>query len=84
MRYRININDKNNNPVYEGDVFEAYIITPSTFPSTRVKVIKDISFENRECDRDFDVEDNEGNRLWNAYMVIRNGQPIENKEANND
>lgn len=73
MKYKINITDKNNNPVYVGDIFEAKIIEPSFETPTRVKVIKDISQENIDCDRDFDVEDDKGNRIWNAYMIIKNG-----------
>jgi len=79
--YKINITDKNNNPVYIGDIFNAYMIFPSLVPPTKVKVVKDISPENMEFDRDFDVEDSDGNRLWNAYMVIKNGvalKPINN------
>lgn len=71
MKYKINITDKNNNPVYEGDEFN--VSTPSDFLGTRVRVVKDISAENVACDRDFDVEDSEGNRIWNAYIVIKNG-----------
>jgi len=73
MKYKINITDKNDNPVYVGDVFEARMIEPSFEIPTRVKVVKDISPENLECDRDFDVEDEKGNRIWNAYMIIKNG-----------
>ena len=73
MKYKINITDKNNNLVYEGDVFEARMIEPSFETPTKVSVVKDLSKENLECGRDFDVEDKDGNRLWNAYMVIKNG-----------
>ena len=68
-KYRININDKNDNPVYVGDVFDVNGIT-------KVKVVKDLSKENIECDRDFDVEDEEGNRIWNAYIIIRHSLAI--------
>jgi hypothetical protein len=76
MKYKINITDKNSNPVYEGDVFNAYMIRPSNLPPTKVTVVKDISSENLELDRDYDVEDSEGNRIWNAYIVIKNGEKI--------
>ncbi len=72
-KYQINITDKNNNPVFVGDEFKARMIEPSFETPTIVKVVKDISDENLACDRDFDVEDIQGNRLWNAYMVIKNG-----------
>lgn len=76
MKYRINITDKNNNPVYEGAYFLVRMVEPSFSKPTLVKVVKDISQENMEFDRDFDVEDSDGNRIWNAYMVIKCGEKV--------
>ena len=76
MVYKINITDKNNNPVYVGDMFEARMIEPSFEKPTLVRVVKDLSPENIEFDRDFDVEDELGNRLWNAYMIIKNSTKV--------
>jgi len=71
-----NITDRNDETVYFGDKFMAHMITPSIFPGTVVTVVKDISSENLDCDRNFDVEDEKGNRIWNAYMVIKNGTKL--------
>ena len=73
---RVNITDKNNSPVYVGDEFLAKMIEPSIQMPTRVKVVKDTSPENLECDRNYDVEDDKGRRIWNAYMVIKNGVKV--------
>ena len=67
---KANIKDSNRNDVYFGDTFWAYMMRPSAVPPTKVTVVKDESEENLECDRNFDVEDEKGNRLWNAYMII--------------
>ena len=71
MRKKANIKDAYGNDVYFGDIFDAYIMTPSLVPPTKVKVVKDESVENLAIDRDFDVEDEKGDRIWNAYMVIK-------------
>ena len=73
MKQNIDITDKNGDTVSFGDRFIAYIIQPSLVPGTLVTVIEDTSPENIECDRNYDVEDEQGNRLWNAYTVIKNG-----------
>jgi len=75
-KYQVNINDSNGDPVFVGDVFEAHMIRPSFVKPTLVTVVKDISEENTSFDRDYDVEDADGNRLWNAYMVIKNGTKV--------
>lgn len=64
----INIKDKNNQDVFIGDRF----MVEGT-PKRMVTVVDDFSEENMECDRDYDVEDKDGDRVWNAYMVIVNG-----------
>jgi len=83
-KYKINMTDKNNNAVYEGDVFYANLISPSLFPATKVSVVKDVSTENLNIDRDFDVEDEDGNRIWNAYMVIKYGERNKPEEIQNN
>lgn len=75
MKDLVNITDREGNQVFVGDKFEARM-TPSQLTPDVVTVVKDITPENLECDRDFDVEDSEGNRLWNAYMVIKNNNRI--------
>jgi len=67
---KANIKDSYGNDVYFGDTFWAYMMRPSAVLPTKVTVVKDESEENLECDRNFDVEDEKGNRLWNAYMII--------------
>jgi len=74
-----NITDKNNNEVNFGDKYLATMITPSTEKGTVVTVVIDLSKENIDCDRNFNVEDDEGNRIWNAYMVIRTSEPLTNQ-----
>jgi len=76
MNACINIKDKNGNDVYFGDRFVAKMITPSQEKGTVVTVVEDLSPENIDCDRNYDVEDENGDRLWNAYMVIANGDKI--------
>ena len=68
-----NIKDKSGNSVYFGDKFLAYMVRPSHEVGTLVTVVEDLSEENISCDRNFDVEDGKGNRIWNAYMVITGG-----------
>ena len=71
MREKANIKDAYGKNVYFGNTFDAYIMTPSLVPPTKVKVVKDESVENLTCGRNFDVEDETGCRIWNAYMVIK-------------
>lgn len=80
---KIGITDKNNNPVYVGDEFLVRMIEPSVQKPTKVRVVKDTSPENIECGRNYDVEDDKGNRLWNAYMVIKNGVKLVSKLKTN-
>ena len=68
---KANITDAFGKDVNFGDKFDAYMIRPSLLPPTKVTVVKDVSKENLDCDRNFDVEDAKGNRIWNAYMVIK-------------
>jgi len=79
MKTKPNITDKNNNEVNFGDKYLATMITPSTEKGTVVTVVIDLSKENIDCDRNFNVEDDEGNRIWNAYMVIRTSEPLTNQ-----
>jgi hypothetical protein len=72
----IDIKDKNGNSVYFGDKFLAKMIESSSENGTVVTVVEDLSEENISCGRNYDVEDFNGNRLWNAYMVISNGAKI--------
>ena len=72
-----NIKDKLGRQVHFGDKFLAKMMTPSFEKGTLVTVVEDVSKENLDCERNYDVEDAEGNRLWNAYMVIRNGVKLE-------
>ena len=74
---KIDIKDRNGNEVYFGDKFIAKMITPSFEKGTLVTVVEDMSKENIDCDRNYDVEDSQGNRLWNAYMVITNGDKLQ-------
>ncbi len=76
MREKIDIKDKKGNDVFIGDRFLAKMITPSNENGTLVTVVKDESEENLRCGRNYDVEDKEGNRLWNAYMVIINEEKL--------
>ena len=69
---KIDIKDKNENDVFFGDKFLIKTVNSETV----VTVVKDLSPENIECDRNYDVEDEEGNRIWNAYMVIRGREKI--------
>jgi len=68
-----NIKDKSGNNVYFGDKFLAHMVRPSHEAGTLVTVVEDLSEENISCDRNFNVEDEKGNRIWNAYMVITGG-----------
>lgn len=70
---KIDIKDKEGNEVYFGDRFLAKMVEPSFEKGTIVTVIEDLSEENVACGRNYDLEDIDGNRLWNAYMVIVNG-----------
>ena len=72
MSNLIDIKDKNGNYVFFGDKFIAKMIEPSPEKGTLVTIVKNESPENLECGRNYDVEDKNGDRLWNAYMVIRN------------
>jgi hypothetical protein len=74
MSNKINIQDKNGNDVFIGDKFIATMISPSHEKGTLVTVVEDLSEENIACDRNYDLEDEQGNRLWNAYVVIVNGE----------
>ena len=67
---KANIKDSDGRDVYFGDTFWAYMMIPSSSPPTLDTVVKDGSVENIECGRNFDVENQEGKRIWNAYMVI--------------
>lgn len=67
---KANIKDSYGNDVYFGDTFWAYMMRPSAVAPTKVIVVKDESEENLECGRNYDVEDEKGRRLWNAYMII--------------
>lgn len=73
---KIDIKDKNGNEVYFGDKFLAKMIEPSFEKGTIVTVVEDSSEENMACGRNYDLEDEQGNRLWNAYMVIVNGEKL--------
>ena len=73
---KIDIKDKSGQDVYFGDKFVAKMIQPSHEKGTVVTVVEDLSEENIACDRNYDVEDEQGNRLWNAYMVIRNSNKL--------
>lgn len=68
---KANITDAYGNEVFFGDEFDAYMIKPSLVAPTKVRVVLDESEENLSFDRNYDVEDKNGNRLWNAYMVIK-------------
>jgi hypothetical protein len=68
-----NIKDANGNKVYFGDEFIA------SHGNTKVKVVEDTSPENIGIGRNYDVEDDEGNRIWNAYMVIAKSTPTNHK-----
>ncbi|GAG03213.1 unnamed protein product [marine sediment metagenome] len=74
IKDKIDIKDKSGNDVFFGDKFIAHIIKPSFKKGTIVKVVEDTSEENIACGRNYDVEDEYGNRLWNAYMVITGGK----------
>jgi len=71
---KANITDKDGNHIYFGDTFWAYIMQPSASEPVKVTVVEDRSQNNLDCDRNFDVEDGNGKRIWNAYMVISNGE----------
>ena len=73
IKNKINIKDKEVNRVYFGDRFLAKMIEPSFEKGTVVTVVEDLNEENLDCGRNYDLEDIDGNRLWNAYMVIVNG-----------
>ena len=79
MTSKIDIKDKDYNNVYFGDKFLAHMIIPSFQPGTIVTVVKDESKENLSSGRNYDVEDRDGNRIWNAYLVIRHGHGQRNK-----
>lgn len=76
IQEKIDIKDKNGNTVYFGDKFIAQMVEPSYAKGTLVTVVKDLSDENIACDRNYDLEDEKGDRLWNAYMVITNGVKV--------
>lgn len=80
---KANIKDKDGNDVFFGDKFLAKMIEPSYEKGTIVTVIEDLSAENIECDRNFDVKDYDGNRIWNAYMVIANGKKLNEQTTTN-
>ena len=71
---KANVKDSDGNDVYFGDTFWAYMMRPSAVAPTKVTVVKDESRENIECDRNYDVEDDKGNRIWNAYTIIADCQ----------
>lgn len=77
---KINITDKEGKSVYVGDKFWAYIVSPTLSKPTEVTVISDTTEENLSFNRDYEVEDNEGNKLWNAYMVIKNRDRVKKGE----
>ena len=72
----INTKDKNGDKIYVGDEFWAYIVEPTFYPPTRVTVVWDDSVENMKFERNYDVEDEKGNRIWNAYMVLAHGDRV--------
>jgi hypothetical protein len=69
-----NIKDKNGNKVFFGDKFRLAT-------GRIVTVVKDTSPENLDCDRNYDVEDDEGDRVWNAYIVIAHGEKLTNESV---
>lgn len=71
---KIDIRDVNESEVFFGDKFIAKIIRPSLVRGTLVTVVEDVSDENLDCGRNYDLEDQDGNRLWNAWTVIRGGE----------
>ena len=73
---KANITDAFGKDVFFGDMFDAYIMRPSMSEPTKVTVVKDVSKENLDCDRNFNVEDKNGDRVWNAYMVIKSNDYV--------
>ena len=77
MKTMIDIKDVNGDDVFYGDKFMAYMVRPSHEKGTIVTVVPYIHNEElNEVEEKYDVEDSEGNRLWNSYMVIRNGEKL--------